>query len=66
MQPPARPPGLAPTPAAPPNWVAPVIVNSCNAATCVGSDGSALVRVGPTLIGPRGACTLQGVFLRCP
>lgn len=44
----------------------PVTVNHCNAATCVASDGSTLTRVGPTLAGPRGACRLDGVFLRCP
>lgn len=49
-----------------PRFEAPVTVNHCNAATCVASDGSTLTRVGPNLIGPRGSCTVQGVFLRCP
>ena len=44
----------------------PVTVGNCNAATCLASDGSTLTRVGPTLIGPRGACRVEGVFLRCP
>lgn len=45
---------------------APVTVIQCNAATCLASDGSTLTRVGPGLVGPRGACTVQGMFLRCP
>ncbi len=73
--PPARPATAAPrplTPAMPPVVVTvprpdvPVTVTTCNAATCLGSDGSTLTRVGPNLIGPRGACTVQGIFVRCP
>lgn len=60
----------APQPTAPPvtapRLETPVTVNHCNAATCVASDGSTLTRVGPTLVGPRGACRMEGVFLRCP
>jgi len=44
----------------------PITVNSCNAATCIGSDGSTLTRVGPNLVGPRGLCTKQGIFVVCP
>lgn len=44
----------------------PVTVSSCNAATCIGSDGSMLTRVGPNLVGPRGLCTRQGIFVVCP
>jgi hypothetical protein len=44
----------------------PVMVTQCNAATCLASDGSTLTRIGPTLVGPRGACTVQGAFVRCP
>lgn len=44
-----------------------VTVTHCNAATCIASDGSMLTRVGPGLVvGPRGHCTLQGSFVRCP
>jgi len=43
-----------------------VTVTQCNASTCVTSDGSTLIRMGPTLVGPRGACTVQGSFVRCP
>jgi len=41
-------------------------VTHCSAAACFTSDGSTLIRVGPTLVGPRGACTVQGGFVRCP
>lgn len=47
-------------------WQPPVTVTHCTGATCTASDGSTLTRVGPTLVGPRGACTLQGSFLHCP
>lgn len=47
-------------------WQPPVSVTHCTGATCTASDGSTLTRVGPTLVGPRGACTLQGSFLSCP
>jgi hypothetical protein len=55
-----------PAAAAPPRTEVPVLVSNCNAATCLGSDGSTLTRVGPNLVGPRGVCTVQGNFLRCP
>jgi len=45
---------------------APVTVTHCNGATCTASDGSTLTRVGPNLVGPRGTCRVEGVFLRCP
>lgn len=71
---PARPGAAVPRvamPATPPVTVpprveAPVTVSNCNAATCLGSDGSTLTRVGPNLVGPRGLCTVQGVFVHCP
>ncbi|MFG6486060.1 hypothetical protein ACG04R_05205 [Roseateles sp. BYS78W] len=47
-------------------WQPPVTVTNCSGATCTASDGSTLTRVGQTLVGPRGACTLQGSFLNCP
>ena len=62
VQMPARP--VMPEPL--PRPEAPVTVIQCNAATCLASDGSTLTRVGPGLVGPRGACTVQGMFLRCP
>lgn len=41
-------------------------VTHCNGAVCTASDGSTLTRVGPNLVGPRGACRVEGAFLRCP
>lgn len=66
----APPPSFArpsmPVPVTLPRTDAPLMLGPCNAATCLASDGSTLTRVGPQLIGPRGPCTVQGVFLRCP
>jgi hypothetical protein len=61
-----RTPAPLPEPLPQPRVEAPITISNCNAATCLGSDGSTLTRVGPNLVGPRGACTVQGVFLRCP
>lgn len=73
MPPPAAPvvprvqlPARPVTPEPLPRYEAPVTVIQCNGATCLASDGSTLTRVGPGLVGPRGACTVQGMFLRCP
>jgi len=59
---PATPPMTAPLP----RFEMPPTVTHCTAAACFTSDGSTLTRVGPTLVGPRGACTVQGSFVRCP
>ncbi|MFT7772541.1 hypothetical protein [Roseateles sp.] len=62
----------APLPATPqvtvplPRFEPPVTVTHCTAAACFTSDGSTLTRVGPTLVGPRGTCAVQGNFVRCP
>lgn len=50
----------------PPRFEPPVTITHCNGAACVASDGSTLTRVGPNLIGPRGSCQQQGVFVHCP
>lgn len=70
---PARPVGAQPAagvPTAPvvpaPRLDPPLTITHCNAGTCQASDGSTLTRMGPTLVGPRGNCLMQGVFLRCP
>ncbi|NCT85137.1 MAG: hypothetical protein GXC94_18470 [Comamonadaceae bacterium] len=70
---PARPGVTRPSlPAAPavtvplPRFEPPVTVTHCNAAACFTSEGSTLIRLGPTLVGPRGSCTVQGSFVRCP
>ncbi|MBV8035108.1 hypothetical protein [Roseateles sp.] len=49
-----------------PRVEAPVTVTHCTSAACFSSDGATLIRVGPTLVGPRGSCTVQGVFVNCP
>ncbi|RZJ00965.1 MAG: hypothetical protein EOP39_23815 [Rubrivivax sp.] len=54
------------TSTAPPRYEAPVTITTCNAAVCLGSDGSTMTRVGPTLVGPRGMCTKQGAVVICP
>jgi len=65
---PPRPPVVAQAVGSEPllRWQPPVTVTHCMGATCTASDGSTLTRVGPTLVGPRGACTLQGSLLNCP
>lgn len=64
VQPPLRPEALPPLSL--PRPEPPLSIGSCNAASCVTSDGSTLTRVGPMLLGPRGLCTRQGVFVSCP
>ncbi|MBI3348006.1 MAG: hypothetical protein HY020_12460 [Burkholderiales bacterium] len=59
-------PGTPPVTVPLPRFDPPITVSNCNAATCLGSDGSTLTRVGPNVIGPRGVCTVQGMFLHCP
>lgn len=59
---PATPPVTVPSP----RFEMPATVTHCTAAACFTSDGSTLTRVGPSLVGPRGACTVQGGFVRCP
>jgi hypothetical protein len=44
----------------PPRFEMPPTVTYCTAAACFTSDGATLPRVGPGLVGPRGACTVQG------
>jgi hypothetical protein len=60
--PPAPPVVATPTPGA----GLPQTVVACDSTGCTASDGSRLNKVGPDLVGPKGACTLQGAVLRCP
>ncbi|MGZ8259366.1 MAG: hypothetical protein ACXWUL_02305 [Caldimonas sp.] len=67
----ARPPlpAASPVPAVPPQPPgAPPLtsITSCDAAGCWASDGARLHRVGPTLWGPRGPCSVQGTVVLCP
>lgn len=70
VNPPQLPP--APAPAAPlptPSQGVvgpPLRVIACDATGCWASDGSRLLRAGPSLLGPRGLCSVQGTALRCP
>jgi hypothetical protein len=66
-----RPPIASPAPAAASPARVPtappiVSITSCDAAGCWTSEGRRLNRVGPTLWGGRGACTVQGTLVRCP
>ena len=64
----ALPPATPIAPIAPtmPRAASPYAITSCDAGGCWANDGSRLNRVGATLWGPRGACTMQGSLLQCP
>ena len=53
-------------PAPPPPADTPYGITSCDAGGCWANDGSRLNRIGPTLWGPRGVCTVQGSLVQCP
>jgi hypothetical protein len=63
-------PALAPAPVAiptrPPSPPPLTSITACDAAGCWASDGTRLNRVGPTLWGPRGACSVFGAVVHCP
>lgn len=63
---PRLPPMASPPPPPVVTTPAPVTILACDTTGCIASDGSRLNKVGPTLVGPRGACTLEGAVLRCP
>ena len=60
----ARAAPLVPPPPSPADK--PYAITACDAGGCWANDGSRLNRVGPTLWGPRGICTVQGSLLQCP
>ena len=66
----ARPPPTSTAPTLPPTRspgpTAPVSITSCDPAGCWTSDGARLNRVGPTLWGSRGACSVVGAVVQCP
>jgi hypothetical protein len=41
-------------------------ITSCDAGGCWASDGTRLQRMGPSLVGPQGACSVSGSVLSCP
>jgi hypothetical protein len=60
-------PATVPVPAVTiPRPVAPLSVTNCDANGCWASDGSRLNRIGSSLVGPRGVCSVQGSLLNCP
>jgi hypothetical protein len=69
-----RPPlaALPPAPAAvaiptkPPSPPPLTSITACDASGCWASDGTRLNRVGPTLWGPHGACSVFGAVVHCP
>jgi len=44
----------------------PYAITSCDPGGCWANDGTRLNRVGPSLWGPRGVCTVQGSLVQCP
>ena len=67
MQVPRAPalPGTAPS-AAPPAYTPPAVVTTCDSTGCWDSNGQRIERLGPMLVGPRGACTEAGGTVHCP
>lgn len=60
-------PTPTPLPAAPAaRPLPPPAVISCDAASCLTTDGQRLPRAGPVLIGPQGHCSVQAGVLACP
>ena len=44
----------------------PYAITACDAGGCWANDGSRLNRIGPSLWGRRGVCTVQGSLVQCP
>ncbi|MBV9890157.1 MAG: hypothetical protein JO090_04630 [Rhizobacter sp.] len=63
-----RPPATPPTtmPARVPTGQPPVAITSCDVGGCWTSEGTRLQRLGPTLLGPHGACSVVGAVVQCP
>jgi hypothetical protein len=58
-----------PASAAPPAWrpaEPPLTLTFCDTTGCFASDGSRLTLTGAGLVGPKGLCTTQGLFVQCP
>ncbi|MEZ0307359.1 MAG: hypothetical protein ACAH21_05505 [Ramlibacter sp.] len=60
------PPLTAAAPAPPAPIPRPTVITSCDPAGCWDSAGRRLNGTGPVLIGPAGACTVQGALAHCP
>ena len=62
-----RAPALPTTPGPlPPAYTPPAVVTTCDSTGCWDSNGRRIERLGPMLVGPRGACTEVGGTVRCP
>lgn len=60
-------PAVVATPVPPPIAIPrPSVVTTCDPGGCWDSEGHRLNQVGPVLVGPRGACTVQGGIVVCP
>jgi len=66
--PPARAPALPEValPRQPAEVPRPTIITTCDPAGCWDSQGRRLNNMGPTLMGPRGLCSLQAGVVVCP
>jgi hypothetical protein len=64
----SAPPVPPPSPAAaqPPPVPRPAFITTCDPAGCWDSEGRRLNNMGPTLMGPRGLCIVQGGTVNCP
>ena len=63
---PSRSTAGSPPPLPRPGPAEPYAITSCDPGGCWANDGTRLNRVGPSLWGPRGVCTVQGSLVQCP
>jgi hypothetical protein len=67
VSPPApSPTGPTTLPARVPPVQPPVAITTCDTGGCWTSEGTRLQRLGPTLFGPHGACSVVGAVVHCP
>jgi hypothetical protein len=70
MMEPPPPPRTLVAPIAPPppplQIPRPAAITACDPGGCWDSNGQRLNQLGPMLVGPRGACTVQGGVVQCP
>lgn len=69
LEPPAppRPVAVIPPPPPPPLQIPrPAAITACDPGGCWDSNGQRLNQLGPVLVGPHGACTVQGSVVQCP
>lgn len=61
------PPAIVTEPPWPPVAIPrPAVVTTCDPGGCWDSEGRRLNQVGPLLVGPHGACTMQAGAAQCP